>query len=257
MTRFKEKHFSDESYKEVLGAIKADGYASVRIDFLSDNTDSVCSDACLTNGKRYILRHDVDMSADGALKLGKIEHEMGITSNFFFQLNSATYQMLSERCIAICKELQYMGHLVGLHVDSALFREDEENILATINWIRESLFPIDYAVSFHRPAKDTLGKRYMAFVSAYADNLFNTELYASDSRGEDFFYEKLDAILDKKVPFFQLLLHPCWWENETDKAAIRMRLKARYADFMDSYLASNFPKVFKKIIEEDGNRCSD
>ena len=256
MTRFKEKHFSDESYKEILGAIKAEGYTSVRIDSLPDNICGVCSGAEQTNVKHYILRHDVDMSVDGALKLGKTEHEMGITSNFFFQLNSATYQMLSEKCVAICKELQDMGHLVGLHVDSALFREDEDNILATINWIRDSLFPMDYAVSFHRPGKETLGKKYAAFVSAYADNLFDTGLYASDSRGEDFFYEKLNAILDKKAPFFQLLLHPCWWENEVDKAEIRKRLKGKYGAYIDEYLCGNFPKVFRKIIEEDGDICS-
>ena len=260
MTRFKAQHFTDESYKEILRTITSAGYQPLRTDEaykadpLNIHTErggaNVTEPAC---AKSFILRHDVDMSLDGALKLGILDKEQGVTSNFFFQLNSATYQMLSEKCVSICKELQSMGHLVGLHVDSALFSEEEENILETINWIRDSLFPMDYAVSFHRPAKETLGRLYKSFASAYADSLFNTEYYASDSRGEDFFYEKLDAMLDRQVPYFQLLLHPCWWEEETDRAKIRARLKDRYAEFIDDYLLGNFPKVFGEIIRNDRN----
>lgn len=258
MTRFTAPHFSDESYREILNVITSSGYRPLRVDETErfapiaiftqhegDNVNGAPSD------KFFILRHDVDISLDGAFKLGRLDKEMGVVSNFFFQLNAATYQALSSKCVSICRELQQMGHLVGLHVDSALFREDEENILATINWIRDSLFPMDYAVSFHRPGKDTLGKSYSAFASAYAEGLFNPDCYASDSRGEDFFYEKLDAMLDKELPYFQLLLHPCWWEEETDRARIRARHKNRYADFIDDYLIENFPKVFKEIIERD------
>lgn len=251
MTYFHEKHFSDESYKEILNVISSKGYISQRIDVMENCTAISKPIMARTENKHYIMRHDVDMSPDGALKLGKIEQEHGVISNFFFQLNSATYQMLSTKCVGICKELQSMGHLVGLHVDSALFREDEQSILNTIDWIRENLFPMDYAVSFHRPAKETLGKQYSKFVSAYASDIFNTDCYASDSRGEDLFYERLDKILDGDIAFFQLLLHPCWWECETDKAIIRKRLKSRYCSFLDEYLIDNFPKVFRNIITEE------
>lgn len=253
MTYFHEKHFSDESYKEIIDVISSKGYSPLRIDKIEHTQDLFFDNA---DKKHYILRHDVDMSDDGALKLGKMEYEKGIVSNFFFQLNSATYQMLSPKCVEICKELQSMGHLVGLHVDSALFKEEEENILTTIDWIRASLFPMDYAVSFHRPAKETLGKTYSKFISAYDADLFNTDYYASDSRGEDSFYDKLDKMLDRNVSLFQLLLHPCWWEREPDKAKIRKRLKDRYSSFIDDYLIENFPKVFKNIIAEERKNVS-
>ena len=225
----------------------------MRIDEIGTaQNSSISTSTKLQNakGKCCLLRHDVDMSPEGALKLGKMEFDKGVVSNFFFQLNSATYQFLSQKCIGICKDLQSMGHVVGLHVDSTLFKEDEDNILETINWIRHSLFPMEYAVSFHRPAKDTLGKFYIGVVSAYSEDLFKTDFYASDSRGEDFFYEKLEHILDSNTPFFQLLLHPCWWECQTDKAKIREYLKIRYSDYIDDYLLDNFPKVFRNIITE-------
>lgn len=265
MTRFAQTHFTDESYKEILAVITSAGYKPLRVDeadkaeplkiHTAQGGANVMEASC---DKRFILRHDVDMSIDGALKLGRLDKEAGVISNFFIQLNAATYQTISGKCVLICKELQQMGHLVGLHVDSALFSEDEQNILKTINWIRDSLFPMDYAVSFHRPGKETLGRKYSSFASAYSEELFDTEYYASDSRGEDFFYEKLDAMLDGEVHYFQLLLHPCWWEEETDKAKIRERLKDRYAEFIDGYLLDNFPKVFGEIIRKDRGveKCS-
>ena len=100
MTFFHEEHFSDRSYEEIIDVISSKGYVSLRIDEIGhmrglffDNADK----------RQYILRHDVDMSPTGALKLGKIEHKKGVTSNFFFQLNSATYQML---LFKVCRHMQ-------------------------------------------------------------------------------------------------------------------------------------------------------
>lgn len=238
MSLFKEKHFSDESYIELLDVILGHGYTFIKI---TDKLEFV-------NKKRILFRHDVDISPIGALKLGKIEYSMGISSNFFFQLNAETYQMLSPWCIDICKELKSMGHVVGLHVDSALFSEEEDKIEYTINWIRETLFPMDYAISFHRPLPDSLGKKYKSFVSAYDSDFFNTDFYASDSRGEDRFYGKLEKLLLEDTNFIQFLLHPCWWENEVDKKIVFDIISDRRKHTLDQYLLNNFPKVFGDII---------
>ena len=237
---FKEKYFSDESYIEIIQTVKAHGYEFVKMtDDMSDKKI-----------KRFLLRHDVDISPAGALKLGKMEADNNIVSNFFFQLNAETYQMLSPSCINICKELQSMGHMVGLHVDSALFSEEEDKIKGTIDWIRDNLFPMDYAISFHRPLPGSLGKKYAGFVSAYDKDFFNTDFYASDSRGEDRFYEKLESLINADVSFIQLLLHPCWWESETDKRVIYITVSKRRQNDLDEYLLNNFPKVFGSVIHD-------
>jgi len=246
MGLFKEKHFSDESYIELLNVISANGYKFVRI---TECTKNASRSGALE--KRMMLRHDVDMSPIGALKLGKIENDMGVVANFFFQLNAEPYQMLSPWCVDICRQLQQMGHVVGLHVDSSLFSEEEPKISGTIDWINENLFPMDRAVSFHRPQPKTLGKKYDSFVSAYAEGLFNGNYYTSDSRGEDLFYEKLNRLIENNQPFIQLLLHPCWWENETDRKAIFDKLAARKIRDLKRYLLSNFPKVFGNVIEDE------
>lgn len=237
---FIEKHFSDESYIEIIQTVKAHGYEFVKLtDDMSDK-----------KVKRFLLRHDVDISPAGALKLGKIEAENKIVSNYFFQLNAGTYQLLSPLCVDICKELQSMGHVVGLHVDTALFSEEEDKIRGTIDWIRDNLFPIDYAVSFHRPQPESLGRKYDCFVSAYDSVFFNTDFYASDSKGEDRFYEKLELLLKSNVRFIQLLLHPCWWENETDRSKIYQIALRRKQEELDNYLLNNFLKVFGNVIKK-------
>lgn len=243
MSIFMEGYFSNESYIEIIDTVLSHGYQFVRI-----NEKDLARK--LNDGKkRILLRHDVDISLIGALKLGKIEADKNVVSNFFFQLNAETYQMLSPSCIDICKELQTMGHVVGLHVDSALFSEDEDKIKGTIDWIMDNLFPIDYAISFHRPLPQSLGKKYDVFVSAYERDFFNKDFYASDSRGEDSFYEKIELLLASNAPFFQLLLHPCWWENETDKNIIYHTISRRRQKDLDGYLLNNFAKVFGSVIK--------
>ena len=244
---FIEEKFTDKSFVEIIETIKNHSYDFVRFDdgaFLNPSPEK--------ERKRMILRHDVDMSPYGALKLGEIEADHGVVSNFFFQLNAGTYQMLSEYCIGICKELQSMGHLVGLHVDSALFSEEEQKVKGTIYWIRDNLFPMDNVISFHRPQADSLGKKYNSFISAYDDTFFDTYVYASDSKGEDGFYEKLEKFLKSETLFFQLLLHPCWWENETDRFRIYELASKRKQKELDSYMLANFPKVFGHVISSRG-----
>jgi hypothetical protein len=238
---FKEKIFSDESYIEILKIIQKYSYEFIKI------TDNHIPNV---NKKYFLLRHDVDMSPYGAVKLGKIEADNNIVANYFFQLNAGTYQLLSSLCIDICKELQSMGHVVGLHVDSALFSEKEDKIRGTIDWMRDNLFPMDYAISFHRPQPKSLGRKYDCFVSAYDSVFFNTDFYASDSKGEDRFYERLELLLKSNATFIQLLLHPCWWENETDRNEIYHTALRRKQEELDSYLLNNFPKVFGSVIKK-------
>lgn len=243
---FIEKRFSDESFVEIINTIKSHSYAFMRFDEIKRRTRS----KSYTSEKMVLLRHDVDMSPYGALKLGKIEKELEIKSNFFFQLNAGTYQMLSSYCLDICEELRSMGHLVGLHVDSTLFPEEEDKIRQTIDWIRDNLFPMDYAISFHKPHSESLGKKFDSFVSAYDSDFFNLDCYASDSKGEDKFYEKVESYLSRESTFFQLLLHPSWWENETDRYKIYELASIRKQKELDDYMFANFPKVFGHVIKK-------
>ena len=60
-----------------------------------------------------LLRHDVDVSIDKALKLAKIEYSLNIQSTYFF-LHDAKYYKDAD-FIKKCTEFQDMGHEVGFH----------------------------------------------------------------------------------------------------------------------------------------------
>lgn len=244
---FREAPFSDESFVELLHVLKNQGHEFVKMTEAAPPLPLRKETSLLE--KQIVLRHDVDLSPEGALKLARMEQNEKVQSHFFFQLNCGAYQLLSPECLDICRNIQSMDHVVGLHVDSAVFPEEEEKISGTLEWIRENLFPIDPIISFHRPAATTLGVTYRRFISVYGHEWFDPDYYASDSRGEDQFYAKLETLCEQNVPFIQLLLHPCWWESETDRKEILLRLRKRQLQSLDQYLLNNFPKVFGSVIE--------
>lgn len=61
------------------------------------------------------LRHDIDNDISTALKLAKIEHQLGLQASYYV-LHTAPYYG-SRPCISILKEIQALGHEVGLHND--------------------------------------------------------------------------------------------------------------------------------------------
>lgn len=59
----------------------------------------------------------------------------------------------------------------------------------------------------------------------------------------------MQFLLNADVSFIQLLLHPCWWESETDKRVIYKAISKRKQNDLDEYLLSNFSKVFGNVIK--------
>jgi hypothetical protein len=64
---------------------------------------------------RFGVRHDVDLRLDAALQLGRIEREHGVRTTYYV-LHSAPYYSDPE-LIPRLRELQALGHEVGLHYD--------------------------------------------------------------------------------------------------------------------------------------------
>ena len=94
--------FNLEHYGELLEAARAGGY---RFAFFEGEP----SDGDL------ILRHDVDLSLDAALRMAELESEAGANATYFLMTQSVFYNLASpegERAIVRLREL---GHRVGLH----------------------------------------------------------------------------------------------------------------------------------------------
>jgi hypothetical protein len=235
--------FSYEGFAGILHRILARGYTFRTIDEEPPGP-----------GERTLyLRHDVDLSARAAARLGEIEAGRGVRATFFFLLGADTYNLLSPANLAIMRRLRSAGHRVGLHIDERLVRDEEEPVRRTLEWFDACVEPIDRVVSFHRPTPAVLGRAYRSFASAYRPAIFSPERYLSDSRRSAAFEEPLRAWLDQGRSPIQLLLHPGWWHPVADAEECRQALLRRRMAEVRRYLSDNFGKVFGEADPEDGD----
>jgi len=112
--QFENRTFKD--YELFIEKAKYNGFEFVQLKEFLKNKDA--------NEKIIGLRHDVDSELDHALKIAKIEHNLGVKSTYFV-LHTASYfhvdlskNTLNDKLI---KKLLYLqntlGHEVGLHID--------------------------------------------------------------------------------------------------------------------------------------------
>jgi len=229
--------FSYENFRQILADVNSRGYQFCRFDCRPRDDQ-----------RQFYLRHDVDISPSCALRLGRIAAEMGIRSNFFFQLNADTYNAFSESCLEIITELRSVGHCVGLHLDEHFIGSDEEKVRHTLRWFSECCVPVDGAVSFHRPSEAVLGRDFDAFASGYGSRVWGEDRYLSDSRRSWEFRGRLDEWLAVGRSPIQLLLHPEWWHPHQTAVAVWEDLRARRENELAKYMVSNFEKVFAAVI---------
>ena len=209
--------FTYESLTSILENIVQQGYTLLRAD----------EDPPAEGGKSFYLRHDVDLSALAAARVGEIEHSLGVVSSFYFLLGADTYNLLDPSTLRIIEKLRSLGHCVGLHIDERLCSTDGYTVGNTLERFRECIAEIDPVVSFHRPTPAVLNRNYAGFMSAYRPAIFSEKHYLSDSRRSDEFYPRLQAwYQDGRTPI-QLLLHPGWRHPEQDIARFKRTLMER------------------------------
>ena len=226
--------FSYEDFERLLGEIISPGYSFLRVDQDPDEGGP----------KSFYLRHDVDLSHLAARRIGEIEHSLGVTASFFFLLGGETFNLLSPDTLGVVRSLKDMGHCVGLHIDERLIEVREERIRATLNWFNDCVAEIDNVVSFHRPTDAVLGRDFPSFSNAYRSKIFAPEKYLSDSRRDPSFLPTLRQWMEEGRAPLQLLLHPGWYYPEPDATQFRRDLVARRVNEVETYLESNFSKVF-------------
>jgi len=89
-------------YRELLEAARAGGYRFA------------CFDAPPEPGT-VILRHDVDLSLDAALRIAELEHEEEAEATYFLMTRSNFYNLGSDSGERALARLRELGHRVGLH----------------------------------------------------------------------------------------------------------------------------------------------
>ena len=94
--------FDLDHYRELIEAAKAGGYRFAFFDVPPE-------------AGTVILRHDVDLSLDAALRMAELEAEAGAAATYFLMTRSEFYNLDAPSGAAAIERLRELGHRVGLH----------------------------------------------------------------------------------------------------------------------------------------------
>lgn len=198
-----------------------EGYVELLKKLLNNNYQfSSYHDYDKKDGKIVILRHDIDMNLDCAVKFAEIEHDMGVLSTFFVLLKTDFYNVASKKSRACIDRIKALGHEIGLHFDEASM-DVWGGVLPNIIKEKELLSNIcecDIStVSMHRPSKETLAADYAipGMINSYSKTFFNDFKYLSDSRR--IWREPVFDIIDsQKYDRLHILTHAFWYKDHEE-----------------------------------------
>jgi len=202
------KDFSYQSYKKLLEILVKDRMNISFKDYTKINQED----------NFFILRHDVDLSPEFALKMAEIEAEAGIRATYFLLLSSPFYNLFSEEYVSFPRMLVEMGHEVGLHYDTRILNLiDQKNprqvLLAQCNQLSEIADSQVTSISMHQPSvngEDPF-RNISDLVNAYSDDFTKKISYFSDSCGA-WSDEFVKLMMEENFPLkLQLLIHPIFW----------------------------------------------
>jgi hypothetical protein len=206
--------FTFKKYSELLINFRKKGY--INVDFSKIDPSK----------KHIVVRHDIDMTMDSAVKMAEIEHEIGIKATYFILLRSGMYNVFSKEVDEKIRRILELNHTIGLHFDPSLYLYKSVRSLDKYCFdeclLLERWFNINIdIVSFHRPASiflgldDCIGGRSHTYQPCY----FKDIAYCSDSRGDWHYGHPLDIIKLGNFPALQLLVHPVWWDSQSNESS--------------------------------------
>ncbi|MBN1555052.1 MAG: hypothetical protein JXA11_09915 [Phycisphaerae bacterium] len=251
--------FSLEEYRALLRRV-CDGRQTLPFgDFAHPSEGMAMRDGGAAPERFVILRHDVDFSPQCALRLAKVEAELGLRATYFFLLTSDLYNLLSPPMREIPRRIVELGHEVGLHYDVPVLTDapDPREALGKQCTLLAELTgrPIR-SMSMHNPGWNGADpfRDDTEMINAY-DPAFTRDIaYYSDSCGA--WRDETHAVLTagEIPPRLQLLIHPIYWGDGAGDRRTRLaewsREHGRYvSDFLQD-LESLWP-THKGVIEHD------
>ena len=252
MTNRENYHFDDFTFANYQRLLQ-----------LALNMGFVFGDYSLDNsGKSYkeiIWRHDVEFSVHNALKMAKIEKEIGIKAHYFFQIHSEFYNIFEKEIYLLAREIVKLDHYIGLHFDAHFWeipdQKDLEKCLFYDRKLLESLLGVEIkSFSYHNTTPQLLALNdinYAGMLNVYAKAIREKYRYCTDSTGI-WRYERLEDVLqDSSIQYLQVLTHDGMWQEEAMAPRQRIlscvNLRAQKTmQYYDEYL----PKVGQKNIDD-------
>lgn len=248
--KYKFDYFTLNNYRKLLELAIANNFQFISF---SDNFAS--------ERKDIIWRHDVEFSPDIALDMAKIENELDVRTTYFFQIHSEFYNIFERYFSDILKEIQSLGHYIGLHFDSHYYSvqtvEELDKYIKIDKEYFEKVFNIKLNVfSFHNTTPFILSCedfRYGGLINVYSSFFKENYKYCADSTGY-WRYEILDEVLcDPKIRHLHVLVHDAMWTKEVFSPRKRIyksiqdnadRIKNQYDKILSSFGAKNIDDEF-------------
>lgn len=206
-------------------------------------------DILATPRQILLLRHDVEIDIEAALRMAQHEHALGVRATYFFAPGTPFYSLFSASSQRVMLAIQRLGHDIGLHVEAT--SSDSREAFALNPELYCTLVPMARPglVSTHSPRDlhsiDLELHPYLATV--YATVVTKTVAYLSDSGGEWANGNPLESSVVKRGRPLQLLTHPVWWAfpGESPVAKIANAFAAR-GEHAALSLREYLPKFSKK-----------
>jgi hypothetical protein len=175
--------FSLGHYRELLQAAKAGGYRFA--GFERPPEPGV-----------VILRHDVDLSLDGALAVAEIEADEGAWSTWFLMTRSVFYNLASSEGEHAIARLRELGHRVAHHAVYPHVDLDDR---------------FDPVVAWHNPDPEYMRAAIPGATNVMEEPFFDPDHYRSDSNQHWRHGCPHTQLEGAEFEWLQLLTHPEIW----------------------------------------------
>jgi hypothetical protein len=175
--------FDLDHYRELLDAARAGGYRFAFFQGQPREGD-------------LILRHDVDLSLDAAVRMAELEADAGAAATYFLMTESVFYNLASEDGERALARLRELGHRIGLHAVYPRARLDER---------------FEPVVAWHNPDPDYMSSPVEGAINVMEEPWFSPATYRSDSNQHWRSGCPHDDLRTGAFPWLQLLTHPEIW----------------------------------------------
>jgi hypothetical protein len=204
--------FDLDQYRELIAAAQAGGYSWARFDHEPAPGD-------------LFMRHDVDLSLEAALVMGRLEHELGVDATYFLMTGSDFYNLDSPVGRYVIRQLRQWGHGVGQHPNYP-------------NLDTNGRF--DNVLSWHNPEPEYMSALVDGVVNVMGPPYFVQGHYRSDSNQHWREGSPLEELAAGEFEWLHLLVHPEIWvyEGETMRQTMESMLDAKRDDWL-GYLAND------------------
>jgi hypothetical protein len=192
--------FSLTHYRELLAASTSGGYAPAGFDRPPRAGD-------------LILRHDVDLSLDAAIRMAEVEADAGVWSTWFLMTRSVFYNLDSAEGGQATERLRALGHRIAHHAVWPDIDLDGR---------------FERVVAWHNPDPEYIHAAIDGAVNVMEPPFFDPAHYRSDSNQRWRNGCPHDQLAAGEFEWLQLLIHPEIWmfEGSTMRETMESMLDA-------------------------------